>query len=133
MRMKAGGFTLIELIIAMVIIGISTSGLVVVMQQVMVDRHKPEIMLTATSLAADQAERVIRLSFDNVADENRGSPVSFGGDFAAYNWEVRVDSTNTTYPGLGADPMMQDHKVVEVRVHHNTINYISITFLKTNN
>jgi hypothetical protein len=119
------------LVIVIAVAGIASLGLSVTIQQALRDSYKPEVMATATALAVKEAERVITLSFNNTNNENRDNPQSFPGDFAAYSWQVRVDSIDTAQPNLGSDPGMQYYKMVEVRIHNSAINYVSIKFLKT--
>lgn len=124
--------SLIEIVFVIIIIAIASIGLVVSISQVLFDMHKPQIIATAIALSSGEAERVIRLGFSNVLDQNRDSPASFSGNFSAYSWQVRVDSIDTVQPNLGSDPAMAKYKCVQVRVHHPVINYISVKFLKTN-
>lgn len=130
-NMNKRGFSLIEVVLVILVVGVASLGLVVAMQQSLFDTPRPQVISTATALAAGEAERVIRLSFDSVLNQNRDAPASYTGNFAAYSWQVRVDSIDTAQPNLGSDPTMANYKVVEVRVHHTTIGYISIKFLRT--
>jgi prepilin-type N-terminal cleavage/methylation domain-containing protein len=130
--MRNKSFTLIELVIVMVVIAIASAGLAVSMNQVLKNIRVSEAMSTATALALSEAERVKALTFANIVDQNRGAPISYGGNFGAYSWQVRVDPIDTVQPNLGTDPTMANYKVVEVRVHNSAINYVSIIFLRTN-
>jgi len=114
------GFTLIETVLVIFVVGISSLGLVSVMQQVLFDVHKPQVMSSAVSLAEMEAERVIRLSFGTVADENRDAPLSYSGDFSSYSRQVRVNAVDA------------DTKRIEIRVHHPAVGYVWLAFLKTN-
>ncbi len=129
--MTKKGFTLIEIVAVIIVIGIASLGLVGVIHQVLIDVHRPHTLTTATALAEGEAERVMGLSFANVVDENRGSPASYSGNFSNYSWEVRVDSLDSAAPSLGSDADMSDYKVVEVRVHHAAVGHVSLTFLRT--
>lgn len=126
------GFSLIEIVLVMVVISIASLGVVVAMQQTMLDIHKPQVISLASALATKEAERVITLSFANVTDENRDSPASYSGDYSSYSWEIRVDSIDDQAPSLGSDANMTSYKVVDARVHHTVIGNISIKTLKTN-
>ena len=123
------GFTLIEIILVVVVIGIASLGLTAVMQQVLANSYYSEALSTATSLAVGEAERLTGLSFVSVSAENREP---YTGALSAYSREVRVDSIDTAQPNLGSDPAMQNYKVVEVRVYHSAVNYVSIKFLRAN-
>lgn len=119
-HMNKKGFSLIEIILVILVIGISSLGLVIVMQQVLFDIHKPRIISTATSLAESEAERVIRRKFISVVDENRDAPQAYSGSLSAYGWQVRVTDVDS------------DNKIAEIRVNHVAIGYVWLAFLKTN-
>jgi prepilin-type N-terminal cleavage/methylation domain-containing protein len=125
------GFTLTELVMVIVVTTIVAAGLASAVINTIIGIPRVETISTATALCAGEADRVRALPFASVADQNRDSPASFGGSFANYSWEVRVDSIDTAQPNLGSDPTMQNYKVVEVRVYNSLINYVSIKFLRT--
>jgi len=129
---KRKGFSLIELVIVILVIGIASLGLATVVGEVLFNLHRPQVITTAMGLAEAEAERVMALSFPGVINENRDSPASYSGNFSSYSRQVRVDSLDTAAPGLGSDPAMADYKVVDVRVHHVAIGNVSIVFLRTN-
>ena len=130
--MSRKGFTLIEMVLVILIMAIVTGSLAVVIYQALQDTHKPEVLSTAMALATKELERIIRLDFSDVADENRGSPASYTGNLSSYSWEVRVDSIDDAAPDLGSDADMSDYKVVEVRIHHSVFGYLSNKLLKSN-
>jgi len=114
------GFSLIEIVLVILVIGISSLGLVTVIQQVLFDMHKPQVMSIATSLAEKEAERIIRIGFAEIVDENRDAPAAYPGNFSAYGRQVRVSNLDS------------DNKIVEIRVHHIAIGYVWLAFLKSN-
>lgn len=116
----------------MMVIGVACAGLAAALCTSIINTHKPEALSSAASLAEKEAERVIRMAFSSVADENRGAPQNYTGAFSNYSWEVRVDSIDTSQPNLGSDPAMANYKVVEVRLHHGAIGYLALKFLKSN-
>lgn len=130
--MKRKGFTIIELVIVLVVMAIASAGLAAVVVEVMQGSAKAEVISAATGLATGEAERVFRLPFANIADEHRGSPQSYSGDFSNYSWEVRADNIDTAQPNLGTDTLMETYKAVEVRVHHSSIGYLQVRFLRAN-
>lgn len=130
--MNSRGFTLIEIVIVILIMGIAALGLAAVIQQAMRDTHEPETMSTATALAVKEAECVMRVAYASVADEHRGSPQSYAGDFANYSWEVMVDNYDADGDGSISTDESNNYKQVEVRVHHSVIGYVSVVFLRTN-
>ncbi|UCG35815.1 MAG: hypothetical protein JSW17_03190 [Candidatus Omnitrophota bacterium] len=127
--MRKRSFSLIEIILVIVVIGISFVGLAVAIHNALIGIHKPEALSGATALAVKEAERLIATDFDYVTSENFGNPKSYFGDFSNYSWEVRVGSIDDVQPNLGSDPTMDIYKIVEVRVYHNAIDYVAIKFL----
>jgi prepilin-type N-terminal cleavage/methylation domain-containing protein len=117
--MNKKGFTLLEVIAVILIMGISSLGLVTVMQQVLFNVHKPQVMQVATGLAEKEAERVLNLEFPSVVNEYFGAPASYGGGFSAYSRQTRVTDVDS------------DNKIVEIRVHHIAVGYVWLAFLKT--
>jgi prepilin-type N-terminal cleavage/methylation domain-containing protein len=132
MRMPGKGYSIIELVVTLVIVGLAAAGVAAALVNGVLGGPRAEAISVATGLCAGEADRVMALSFASVVDQNRGSPVSFAGSFSPYSWQVRVDSIDTAQPNLGTDPAMANYKVVEVRVHHALVGYISIEFLRTN-
>ena len=136
-KLKAGfapqkAFSLIELVIVILVLGIACLGLALATQEVLFNIHRPEVISTAVGLAEARAERVLALNFASVNNQHRDSPLAYGGNFSAYSWEVRVDSLDDAAPSLGSDVNMTNYKVVDVRVHHPAVDHVSIVFLKTN-
>lgn len=123
------GVTLIETMIAIVIIGIAFLGLVAVLTGAFTNATRDEVMSVAAMLATQEMERVLGLDFDDVANENRGSPESFGGDFSNYSWQVRMDAVPTD---IAVDPSKSDYKQVEVRVTNAIAGDVSLKTIVTN-
>lgn len=124
------GFTLIETIIAIMVIGVAFLGLVAVFTGVFTNAARDEVMSIATMLAKGETERVSGLSFANVADENRDSPVAFTGNFTNYSWQVRVDAVPVA---IASDPTMANYKQVEARITNAIIGDVSLKTIVTNN
>ncbi len=115
--MNKKGFTLIELVLVMVIMGISSLGLVVVMQQVVTNIHKPQVIATATALAEKEMERLMRLSFSSTIAE---AQQSYTGNFSAYTHTTTITSIDA------------NNKEVIVTVTHPVIGSLTMAFLRTN-
>jgi len=124
------GFTLIETVIGIVVIGIIALGLFATFTGVFTNAVRDEVVTVATSLAKGEMERVTRLSFASVVDQNRGTPVSFGGNFTNYSWQIRVDAVPV---GIANDPGMTNYKQVESRVTNAFVGDISLKTIVTNN
>ena len=124
------GFTLIETVIGIAVLGVMALGLFAVFTSVFKNAVQDETISVATSLARGELERVTRMSFVNVVDQNRDSAVSFGGNFSNYSWQIRVDAVPA---GITSDPSMTNYKQVEVRVTNPMAGDISLKTIVTNN
>ena len=124
------GFTLIETIIGIVALGVIALGLFATFTGVFKNAVRDEAVTVATSLAKGELERVTRLSYASIADQNRNSPVSFGGNFANYSWQIRVDAVPVA---IANDPSMTNYKQVESRVTNALLGDISLKTILTNN
>lgn len=124
------GFTLIETVIGIVVIGIIAIGLFATFTGVFTNAVRDEVVTIATSLAKGELERTARLSFAGIVDQNRNSPVSFGGNFSNYSWQIRVDPVPI---GIANDPGMVNYKQVESRVTNPMAGDISLKTIVTNN
>ena len=124
------GFTLIETIIGIVVIGIISLGLLAVFTGVFTNAARDEVLTVATSLAKGELERATRLNYASIVNQNRGTPVSFGGDFANYSWQIRVDPVPVA---IANDAGMVNYKQVESRVTNTMLGDISLKTIVTNN
>jgi len=122
------GFTLIETVISIVVIGVAFLGLVAVFTGAFTNATFDEAMTVATMLTKGEMERVIGLGF-SVDDEHRDDPVSFGGNFTNYSWQVRVDPVPED---IAVDEDMSEYKQVEVRVTNAIVGDISLKTIITN-
>lgn len=123
------GFTLIETIISIVIIGIISLGLIAVFTGVFTNATRDEAVIIALNLAKGEMERVIRLDFVDIVDENKDSPANFGGNFSNYSWQVRVDPVPED---IADDEEMTYYKQVEARVTNVIAGDISLKTIVTN-
>ena len=126
-RQKA--FSLPELIITIVVAAIAIPGVMFVFQEVSRKSVYDEAINTAVMLAGGEMERAIRRNFVNITDENRDAPVSFGGNFSAYSWQIRIDAVPLT---LATDTSMTQYKQVESRVTNSIIGDVSLKTVVTN-
>ena len=123
-------FSLIELILVMLIAGIAIPAVIMTFAELAKKSVQDEAMQASTMLAEGELERVLQKSFDAVLDEYRDSPVSCGGNFSGYTWQVRVDAVPS---GIANDPTMLQYKQVEVRVTNSTAGDVSLWTIVTNN
>jgi len=110
------GFTLIETIISIVIIGIAFLGLMAVVTGVFTNASHDEVLAIATTLAKGEMERVSGLGW-SVADDSG----SFSGNFSNYSWEVDVTDTDS------------EHRQIDVSVTNSIIGGVTLTTMATNN
>jgi type II secretory pathway pseudopilin PulG len=125
---KIKSFALVELVLVIVVASIAIPGIMYLFNQLARKSINDEAMYTATMLAEGELERVIQQSFANVADQNRNSPVSFGGNFSGYSWQIRVDAVPAA---VASDPGMAQYKQVEARVTSNIIGDVSLKTVVT--
>jgi len=128
--MKKNGFSLVELILVIVVAAIAVPALMFVFREASIKAVHDELSSTAVMLAEGELERVLAKSFSNITSENRDSPVSFGGNFSGYSWQIRVD---TAPQELANDPLMLQYKQIEARVTNSVAGDISLTTVVTNN
>jgi len=124
------GFTLVETTIGIVVLGIIALGLFATFTGVFTNAVRDEVVTIATSLAKGELERVARLSFASVVDQNRDSPVSFGENFTNYSWQIMVDAVPVA---IASDAGMAQYKQVEARVTNPMVGDISLKTIVTNN
>ncbi|MDO8603297.1 MAG: type II secretion system protein [Candidatus Omnitrophota bacterium] len=123
------GFTLIETIISVVVIGVAFLGLLAVFTGVYTNAIYDEAMTAATMLAKAEMERAIGLGFAGVSDQNRDSPAAFSGNFSNYSWQIRVDAVPIA---IADDPAMTNYKQIEARVAHAMVGNVSLKTIVTN-
>lgn len=127
---RAKGFTLVELVLVIVVAAIAIPGVIFTFYELSRRSIYDEAMTTATMLAEGELERALQKNFASIIDENRDTPASFGGNFSAYSWQVRVDPVPD---GLAIDPLMSQYKQVEARVTNSITGDVSLKTVVTNN
>lgn len=123
------GFTLIETIISIVVIGIAFLGLLAVFTGVYTNAVYDDAMTITTMLAKGEMERAIGLGFASVSDQNRDSPLAFSGNFSNYSWQIRVDAVPIA---IADDATMTNYKQVEARVTNAIAGSVSLKTIVTN-
>ncbi len=104
------GFTIIELVAVIVILGICLAPIGAMFYTIMEKYARPEAIQVATALAEGEIERVTGLTFASVANEG---PTAFV-DFPNYTYQVIVSV-------LAGQPDTSEYKKVEVRVVNNSL------------
>ena len=110
------GFTLIETVISIVIIGVVFLGLLAVVTGVFTHATRDEVMSIATMLAKGETERASGLGW-SVTDDSG----SFSGNFSDYSWEIDVTATDS------------ERKQVDVTVTNTMIGSVTLATMVTNN
>lgn len=109
-------FSLIEIVIVIIVLGICLTPVAILFQNILVKYEEPEAIQVAVSLAEQEMERVTGLRFSSI---NSQAQTGYTGNFANYNYEVIV----TPVPlGLADDPTMQEYKHIEIRVKNDPVN-----------
>jgi prepilin-type N-terminal cleavage/methylation domain-containing protein len=114
----SNGFTIIELIAVIVVLGIALAPLGVMFTQVMTKYAQPEAIQVATALARQEMERVTGLRYSSIVSE---ASTTFT-DFPNYNYQVIVGT-------ISGESDTDEYKQVEVLVTNSSIG-ISVS-LKT--
>ncbi len=123
---KSRGFSLIEMIIAIVILTISIGTLLWVSGDVFRLATTPEILDASSQLAERELERVLTLRFSDVANEG---PTNYTGSFAGYSYQITVSAVPGT---IATDPAMANYKQVQVSITHTTAGTVSLRTIVTN-
>ncbi|MDP2920817.1 MAG: type II secretion system protein [Candidatus Omnitrophota bacterium] len=124
------GFTLIETMIGIVVLGIIALGLFATFTGVFTNAARDEVVTIATGLAKGELERTARLSFSSIVSQNAGTPMSFGGNFTNYSWQIVVSAVPVA---IASDAGMAQYKQVESRVTNPLVGDISLKTIVTNN
>ena len=118
------GFTLIETIISILIIGIAFLGLVAVLTGVFTNATRDEVMTVAAGLAKGEMEKVAGEGFSVTSGSG-----TYSGNFSNYSWQVTVSAVPVD---IAVDPGMTDYKQVEVVVTNAMIGSVSLKTIVTN-
>jgi len=103
-----GGFTLIETIISILIIGIAFTGLLAVFTAVFKDALYDEAVAVSCMLARGEMEKAIAQGFSITSSSG-----NYTGPFSNYSWEVVVGAVPQE---IADDPDMNNYKEITVYV-----------------
>jgi prepilin-type N-terminal cleavage/methylation domain-containing protein len=118
------GFTLVETIISILVIGIAFLGLVAVFTGVFKNAVYDETVTISTMLAKGEMEKAIGQGFS----VSSGSG-SYTGNFSNYSWQVIVSAVPVD---IANDPGMANYKQVEVQVTNPIAGSVSLKTIVTN-
>jgi prepilin-type N-terminal cleavage/methylation domain-containing protein len=111
---KIKGFTIIELVAVIVVLGVSLAPIGAMFYQIMAKHAEPEAIQIATALAQRQMEEETGRRFSNL---NNNGPANFS-NFPNYTYQVIVTPVSLN---LANDPGMEEYKQLEVRVVNSSI------------
>ena len=106
------GFTLIELIIFIVLIGIFMSGIMGPFLTSVLKSGQPEIVASAVFLAAERLEQLRQVPYNTIANET-SAPLT--GNYAVFNRQVTVTLVGANLAVSGSDV---GYRQVVVTVYH---------------
>jgi len=122
------GFTIIELVAVIVVLGVCLAPIGTMFYTVMAKYTEPEAIQVAAALAEQEMERVTGLRFSDLANDGPAAT-----DFTNYTYQIIVSAVPV---GLANDPAMNEYKQVEVRVTNSSIgvavSLITIVTIKEN-
>jgi len=124
------GFTLVELIVAIVIgaiILIPTSFVVV---ESVRNTFLPEYFTIASSLLEDRIEWVSGLRFNDLTDQG---PTAFAGKFDNYFYQIAVNYVDSGELNTPVDPIKTDYKRAQIIISHPGFPDLTAITLLTNN
>lgn len=106
------GFTLIEVVLFIVLVGIFMSTIVATFGTSVVGMERPEIVAMAMFLAKEKLEQLQPQTYSAIQDEPRAS---IGGPYAAFEREVRIILIDANLSPAASDV---GYKKVTVTVYH---------------
>jgi type IV pilus modification protein PilV len=116
---KSRGFTLIEVLIALVVIGVGLVGVVQFQGKVLKSATDSELRSIAYSIAESELERLRSFSskdaFFNITDRTASASVEIGNDIQTFDYTIDVNAFNGANSEAD-DSLEADKKVVSVSV-----------------
>lgn len=122
------GFTIVELLMAIIIISICVIPVALMYQQATQGSYQTRVLTVATALAEEKMEEVLRLGYSGVSDIGLSN---FPSPFADYSFQVDVD--NVEAEDLDTSVVNETgYKSVEVQVSHSVAPSVTVKSLLTN-
>ncbi|MCX5884759.1 MAG: prepilin-type N-terminal cleavage/methylation domain-containing protein [Proteobacteria bacterium] len=125
MRKKAKGFTFIELIMIIVIVGIAVVPLIQMFTTSLKGSADTEATSIALELAQDKMEETKQLGFAATSSPS----VTFASPFTAYSYQVTVSYVDQNFE---ASVPATNYKKVEVKVTHSSGTSTTLTTVVSN-
>ena len=128
-KLSIAGFTLVEMLMAIIVISLCAGSLAVFFEQASQGSYKTRVLTIASALAEEKMEETISLGFSSVSDSG---PAAFSSPFNEYTAQVVVHYAQANNLDVSVDPVVTAYKTVEVLVDHSAIEAISLKSLLTN-
>ena len=116
--MNKRGFSLLELVLAIVIIGMCIIPIALKHQQAAQGSYQTKVLTIATALAEGEIEEVIGSGFSAASDV---SLTSFDSPFDDYSYQITVHYVEGDDLDTSVDPTTTDYKNIEVQVSHSVL------------
>jgi len=126
------GYSLVELIIAVVLIGICILPVALVFQTVLAKNYRLTVITTAVSLAEDKMDEVLIQGYTIGGGVGVVYSESFASPFDDYSYAVEVHNVEPPNLGTSVDPTDTGYKNVEVRVAHAQAGTYKLVSMVTN-
>ena len=126
---KHKAFTLFELVLAVVILGVCVIPISLMYQQAMYNKFQVRVRTVAVSLAQEKIEEILNENFSSIINEG---PITFSSPFSDYSYTIDQCNVNAGHLNncVGAST---DYKRVEVSVSHSALGSVVLVSLVTNN
>jgi prepilin-type N-terminal cleavage/methylation domain-containing protein len=126
--LRKNGFTLIEVVIVILVLGICLAPFAVLVRNVMIKNTYSQAHATAVALAEGEMERVTNARFSAVADQ---AATAFSAPFAAYTSQIIADyvNANALNTPVGGPT---DYKRVQIVVANTLIGSVTLTTVVEN-
>ena len=112
------GFSLLELVLAIVIIGLCAIPIALSHQQAAAGSIQTKVLTIATALAEEKMEVAINDGFSGVSDV---ASTAFNSPFDDYSYQVTVHYVDSSDLDTPIDPTASDYKNIEVQVSHSIL------------
>lgn len=126
------GFTLIELVVSMIVIGIAFYGLMSVLSDVTIKNTSGQELLKAGFLAEEVMEEMMMEGKDFSTEVLDVSLQSFSAPFSGFSYSVDVEYVNSSNLNLSTTEAT-DYKRIEVTVSGEAVSYpVTLVTVKAN-
>jgi prepilin-type N-terminal cleavage/methylation domain-containing protein len=126
---KHNGFTLVEIIVSLLVIGIVMYAAVAIFINAGFKGVNVDLYTTAQSLAEEKLEKILSRNFASVSSEALSN---FSGDFASYSSQVVVSYVSSEALDTAVGSGTNFRKVTVIISHPQLTNPFSLEAIKVN-